>query len=311
MRDFDVKALGRVAVFMGGCSAEREISLLSGNRVLKELQQSCVDAHAVDIDEVSFVDFAKMQFDRAFIGLHGGAGENGRLQGVLESLDIPYTGSGLLASALAMDKYRSKLVWRAAGLSVPKAIIIDRHTDIRDVVKKLSLPLVVKPICAGSSQGVSIVTSIDDFPRALTYGEEFGSQLIAEQYIKGREFTVGIFDDKVLPAIELHVEREFYDFQAKYKDPGTHYQVRCDLSPKLTITLENIALLAYQLIGCQQYARIDLIKDADDNFWILEINTIPGMREGGTYPAALDAAQIPFKEFVLSLLQYSKKQQWT
>lgn len=298
----DVKALGKVAVLMGGDSSERDVSLVSGMHVLETLRECGVDAHAVDLGETPLSDLLAMGVDRVFIALHGGTGENGRIQGTLESFGLPYTGSGILASALAMDKYRSKLTWQALGLSVPKAVLITQDMDIHHVVKQLGLPLVVKPIFGGSSHGVSIVNTIDDFPGALLHANTVSSHLMVEQYIAGREFTVGVFGDKVLPAIELHVDRPFYDFKAKYYDVGTYYQPLADLTSKLAVQLEAIVSRAYHGLGCRDYARLDLIKDQDDQFWLLEANTIPGLRTGGTFCAALQAANIPFSTFLLTVL---------
>lgn len=300
--DFDVEAFGKVAVLMGGKSAEREISLMSGQCVFDSLLRSGVDAHAIDVKEDLLELLSKQGFDRAFIILHGRYGEDGAIQGVLEMLRIPYTGSGVAASALAMDKVRSKQILGCLNLPVLPTMVFDGMKKPQEIVAQFGLPICVKPVHEGSSNGVSRVNSIDELQVAYEAAKRFKDEVMIEPWIVGREFTVGILDHTALPVLELRVTSGFYDYQAKYFSNETQYFCPVDLPEADQTVLQELSLRAFDALGCFGWARVDFLQDQKGQFWISELNTIPGMTTHSLVPKAAACMGIDFDELVLRIL---------
>jgi D-alanine-D-alanine ligase len=293
---------GKVAVLMGGLSAEREISLQSGAAVLAALQRQGVDAHGVDVGRDIVSVLLDGQFDCAFIALHGRRGEDGVIQGVLETLNIPYTGSDVLGSALSMDKVRSKQVWRAAGLPTPAFVSLDHDSDWSAVVDELGLPLAVKPAHEGSSLGTTRVEQLQDLQAAWTNAAEFDAAVMAEPWVIGEEYTVAILGDEALPVIRLQTPREFYDYLAKYKADDTSYHCPSGLDAEQESEVQKLALLAFKALGASGWGRIDLMLDEDGKPWLLENNTVPGLTDHSLVPMAAQAAGIEFDDLILRIL---------
>ncbi len=300
MDKIEVKALGRVAVLMGGSSSEREISLNSGNAVLSGLLQEGVDAIRFDPSETEVGEL--QQFDRAFIVLHGQGGEDGVMQGVLESLQLPYTGSGVLASALAMDKLRTKQLWSGIGLPTPRFTVLQPETDFSAVVETLGLPLMVKPVCEGSSIGMAKVESVAELQQAYRTASEFAGAVIAEQWVEGKEYTVAILGATPLPMIRLQTPHGFYDFEAKYQADDTQYLCPCGLEPQQEQAFQQLALQAFDALGCRGWGRVDLMVDEAGKPWLLEVNTVPGMTDHSLVPMAAKAAGYSFNRLLLEIL---------
>lgn len=300
------KGFGKVAVLFGGTSAEREVSLKSGKAVLSALQGAGVDAHAFDPAERPLEDLKRENFDRVFIALHGRGGEDGSVQGALDLLGIPYTGSGILASALAMDKWRTKLVWQAAGLPVADYVILEDGSDFAAVEKQLGLPLFVKPANEGSSIGISKVKETGGLKAAYAEAVKYDSIVMAESFLSGGEYTVGILgtgkDAKALPPIRIVPTTEFYDFDAKYLRDDTEYRIPSGLSDAEEKAMQGMALRAYAVIGGRGWARIDVMLDAFGKQYCLEANTAPGMTDHSLVPMAARAANIHFPDLVVRLL---------
>jgi D-alanine-D-alanine ligase len=294
---------GKVAVMMGGKSAEREVSLKSGAAVLAALRSSGVDAHAFDPRDKPLEALHAEGFKRAFIALHGRGGEDGTLQGALDLLVIPYTGSGVLASALAMDKWRSKLIWQATGLPVPDYVVLDDTSDFAAVEARLGLPLFVKPSSEGSSIGISKVKNAGDLRGAYELAAGFDSCVIAEQYLAGGEFTIGILAGQALPVIRIVPATEFYDYEAKYLRDDTEYRIPSGLGEEREREMRNLALRAFAVLGGRGWGRMDLMLDAGGRMFCLEANTSPGMTDHSLVPMAAKSAGIPFAQLVVKLLE--------
>lgn len=299
---------GRVAVLMGGLSSERKISLLSGNAVLKALIASGVDAVGIDTGKNFFEAISNEKFDRAFIMLHGSFGEDGRVQAVLDLMNIPYTGSGHMASALAMDKVRSKLIWMAQGLPTPEFELLHEETDWAAVIQRLG-PCFVKPVKDGSSLGISQATDVGSLQEAYELARQFDDLVMAESKVEGAEYTVPIVNRKVLPAIELRPKNAFYDYAAKYEADDTEYLCPCDLSEEEDMEIRSLSGEAYQLIGCEGWGRVDLMRDREGKFWLLEVNTVPGMTSHSLVPMSARALGMSFEDLVLEILKTSMREQ--
>lgn len=302
----DPKEYGKVAVLMGGWAAEREVSLDSGNAVLEALLASGVDAHAVDIDKDNVVE--KIEgggFDRAFNILHGRGGEDGVIQGFLETLGVPYTGSGIMASSVAMDKLRTKQMWMGAGLRSP-AIYVTTTRDIDyAAIDNLGFPVMIKPICEGSSIGMSKVDDIDQLDDAWNLALEYDDVVIAEKWIKGAEYTAAVLDGESLPLIRLETPEDFYDYDAKYILDTTSYISPSGLSIEREQELKALTRIAFGAVGGKGWGRVDFILDEDDVPWLIEVNTVPGMTDHSLVPMAAEAAGISFEELVLRILDTS------
>jgi D-alanine-D-alanine ligase len=294
---------GKVAVLLGGRSAEREVSLKSGAAVLAALLRSGVDAYPFDPATQNLQALADVGFDRVFIALHGRFGEDGTVQGALELLGIPYTGSGVMASALGMDKWRSKLVWQAAGLPVPDYVLLEESSDWNAVAKKLGLPLFVKPANEGSSVGISKVKTVTELPAAYREAAKHDKLVLAESFIGGGEYTVAILGEQALPVIKIEPANEFYDYEAKYLRNDTRYLCPSDLDAKQEAAMRNLAKQAFALIGGQGWGRVDFLKDGAGKLYLLEANTSPGMTDHSLVPMAARQAGLSFEKLVLRILE--------
>lgn len=304
---FDVKLFGKVAVLMGGRSAEREISLMSGKEVFESLKRSGVDAHAVDVNDESLKRLSQQNFDRAFNILHGRYGEDGAIQGFLETIHLPYTGSGIAASSLAMDKVRTKQIWQAVELPTLPFAIINKDSNHQEIIKNFGLPLCVKPVHEGSSNGVSRVNTIEELPAAFAAAKKFNDDVMVEPWIVGREFTVGLLDNIALPVIEIKPAAGFYDYHAKYFSNDTQYLCPCDLPKADEAYLKDVALKAFHVIGCYGWARIDFLQDKAGKFYLTEANTIPGMTTHSLVPKAARCFGIDFDELNLRILSKASR----
>lgn len=299
----DARDFGRVAVAMGGWSAEREVSLRSGAAVLEALRERGVDAHGVDLRRGGAAVLAG--FDRVFVALHGRGGEDGAIQGWLETQDIPYTGSGVLGSALAMDKLRSKRLWVSADLPTPPFFPLSGEADFSRAIGGAGLPMIVKPVSEGSSIGMSKVTTAAALPAAWAEARRYDREVFAERWISGAEYTASILDGSVLPLIRLETPREFYDYEAKYRAGDTRYHCPCGLAPERERELAGLALRAFETLGCSGWGRIDLICDETGSPWLIEANTVPGMTDHSLVPMAARAAGMDFGELVWRILEHS------
>ncbi len=294
---------GKVAVLFGGRSAEREVSLKSGAAVLAALQRSGVDAHAFDPAERELSDLKKERFDRVFVILHGRYGEDGTVQGALELMGIPYTGSGVMASAIGMDKWRTKLVWQAGGLPIPEYEALTAPTDWNAVADHLDLPLFVKPATEGSSVGVTKVKTVEELPSAYAEAAKHDKVVIAETFMSGGEYTATILNGRALPVIKIEPANEFYDYEAKYLRDDTRYLCPCGLSAEDEAEMQRLALRAFELVGCQGWGRVDFLRGEDGKPYLLEINTAPGMTDHSLVPMAARQAGISFEQLVVQILE--------
>lgn len=296
---------GKVAVLMGGRSAEREISLQSGQAVLDALRRNGVDAYPFDPADQALEALLQQGFDRVFIALHGRFGEDGTVQGALEWLGLPYTGSGVLASALAMDKWRTKLIWQAVGIQSPRYALLQADSDFEEIAEKLGFPLIVKPACEGSTIGLSKVYHCQDLVRAYHLAAQYDALVLAEEFIRGSELTVAILGNTPLPIVRIEVAGELYDYEAKYLSNDTHYFCPSGLADELELAIKDQALQAYKVLGCEGWGRIDLILDPQGKFNFLEANTSPGMTSHSLVPMAAKAAGISFEDLVIKILALS------
>ncbi len=296
---------GKVAVLLGGRSAEREISLKSGAAVLKALLSKGVDAHPFDPAHQPMEALQQQGFNRTFIALHGRYGEDGSVQGALELMGLPYTGSGVLASALAMDKWRTKLIWQAVGISTPRYLIINAQSDFDEVAAYLDLPLIIKPAREGSTIGLSKIEAKKDFSNAYQLAAQHDSIVLAEQFIEGKELTAAILGETPLPLVRIEVTGELYDYHAKYLANDTRYFCPCGLPDELSRQLQAQALQAHRILGCTGWSRVDLILDKNDQPYFLEANTSPGMTDHSLVPMAAKVAGISFEDLVVKILALS------
>lgn len=297
----------RVAVLYGGMSAERAVSLKSGQAVIDALRSIDIDVLPVDVCEGWLDQFRKSEFDIAFLALHGRGGEDGTIQGLLDSLDIPYTGSGVLGSALAMDKVRTKQIWQTLGLPTPAYAVIDHDSDPEQIWQTLGGPLMVKPVHEGSSIGLSKVEQLDELKAAVLKAEELDSQVVAEQWITGREYTVTILDGQALPVIGLETHHQFYDYEAKYLVDDTRYLLPCGLSEAEESRIQSLAIEAFNAVGCRDWGRVDLMVDGNNQPQLLEVNTLPGMTDHSLVPMAGKAAGYSFAELVFEIIRAAQK----
>ena len=295
---------GKVAVLFGGTSAERDVSLNSGSRVLAALLRQGVNAHPFDPAEMP-LDTLRV-FDRAFIALHGRHGEDGTIQGVLELMGIPYTGSGVMASALGMDKWRTKLLWRSVGLAIPEFVMLDANSDFSAVEKQLGLPLFVKPACEGSSIGVTKVRQAGELRGAYLEAVKHDPLVIAEKGVLGGEYTASILGDadnmQALPIIKIEPATDFYDYEAKYFRDDTAYRCPCGLSEERELEIRAQALEAFRVLGCRGWGRVDFLMDEQGNAYMLEVNTSPGMTDHSLVPMAARVAGISYEALVMRVL---------
>lgn len=294
---------GKVAVLLGGKSAEREVSLDSGRAVLEALIRSGVEAEAFDPQERCVTEL--VNYDRAFIVLHGRGGEDGQIQGVLEWLDIPYTGTGVQGSAIGMDKIKTKQVWQGSELPIAPHRIVNKDADADEVITSLGLPFIIKPVHEGSSIGMSKVEKPEDFAEALAKATEHDAVVMAEKWINGREFTIVLLNGQALPVIRLEPPKDvaFYDYEAKYNRNDVQYGIPCGLSEAEEKMLQELALRAFQAVGCKGWGRIDAMQDEQGNFWLLEVNTVPGMTSHSLVPKAAKAVGYDFDQLCVTILE--------
>jgi D-alanine-D-alanine ligase len=300
------QAYGKVVVLMGGCSAEREISLRSGTAVLQALQAAGVDAHAVDTADKDLLDkLLKGGFSRAFIALHGRGGEDGVIQGLLQSIDLPYTGSGVLGSALGMDKLRTKQVWHSAGLPTPDFTVLASVADVSQAKDKLQYPVMVKPSHEGSSIGITKVDEADGLMTAWRLAAQYDDSVLVEEWIEGMEYTAGILGDDVLPLICLQTPNVFYDYAAKYEADTTRYLIPCGLPAAQEAELQAMCLAAFAAVGATGCGRVDFMLDDAGKAWLIEVNTVPGLTDHSLVPMAAAAKGIDFSQLVCRILDAS------
>ncbi len=295
---------GKVAVLMGGKSAEREISLLSGAGVLKALRAKKVDAHAFDPAERDLAELKRDGFTRCFIALHGRGGEDGTVQGALEVMGIPYTGSGVTGSAIAIDKWRSKMIWMAGGLPTPRYRVLQAQDDWAAVAQDLGLPLIVKPANEGSTLGLTKVTAVAHLPAAYELAaKKYRDTALAETFVDGPEYTAGILGDSVLPLIRIEAPQGNYDYHHKYFSDDTKYLCPCGLPPQEEAPLRALSLEAFKLLGCSGWGRVDLMLDKAGKPWLLEVNTAPGMTGHSLVPMAARVAGLSYEDLCLKILE--------
>jgi D-alanine-D-alanine ligase len=291
---------GKVAVLFGGKSDEREISIKSGTAVLAALLRQGIDAYAFDPANNDLS--ALKQFDRAFIALHGRFGEDGTIQGALDLMGIPYTGSGVMASSVGMDKWRTKLLWRACGVITPDFEMLDAQTDFDAVCQRLGLPLFVKPANEGSSIGISKVKQTSELANAYALAAKSDPLVMAEQFIGGGEYTVGILGDVALPIIRIVPKNEYYDYEAKYLSDDTEYHCPSGLNSALEMQIQQEALYAFKILGCSGWGRVDFLMNEDGKHYFLEVNTSPGMTDHSLVPMAAKVAGMSFESLVMAIL---------
>jgi D-alanine-D-alanine ligase len=297
---------GKVAVLLGGDSTEREISLLSGNAVLAALLRRGVNAHAFDPKARPVQNLVSEGFDRVWIALHGPGGEDGTMQGALEWLGVPYTGSGVLASALTMDKLKTKRVVVGAGYAAPEYAVLSSPADLQRALQRIGLPMMVKPASQGSSVGMTKVKTAEELPRAYAEASAIDPIVFAESFVTGDEYTVGVLHDRALPSIRIQPATEFYDYQAKYFRNDTQYHCPSGLDAKAEAELQAAALAAFQVTDCAGWGRVDFMRDrATDKFYFIEINTTPGMTDHSLVPMAARQSGIDFEELVWRVLETS------
>ncbi len=301
-REKIVANCGHVIVLKGGDSAEREISLLSGAAVYQGLLRLGIRASELDVGDNVVKDLITLDPDLALIMLHGQGGEDGTIQGLLEILKIPYSGSGVLASALAMDKVKSKLIWQRLGLNTAEFMILNESTDWQAAIEKLGVA-VVKPVNGGSSLGIAIVKEAEALKKQFEIASEFDSLVMAEKCVIGSEFSVGVIQDQLLPAVQLNTKREFFDFDAKYVDEDTEIKCPAELSEDKQLELNELVGAAYASLGCEGLARIDVMQDQDEVFYLLELNTIPGMTDHSFVPMAAKQSGLGFDDLLLRILE--------
>lgn len=306
-----MKELGKVGVLFGGRSAEREVSIMSGTGVLNALKSRGVDAHGFDPAERSLAELAAEKFDRVFIALHGRYGEDGSLQGALEQLGIPYTGSGVMASSVAMDKIFTKKIWLYHALTTPKYAVLNASTDLRKVADQLGLPLIVKPPHEGSTIGITKVTSADALPAAYQLAAKFDEEVLAEEFIQGRELTVAVLGRGAgayaLPLIEIVAPDGNYDYQNKYFTDDTKYLCPAPIDEALTQEIKAMCEEAYRAVNCEGWARIDVLLRASDNKpFLIEINTSPGMTGHSLVPMAAKAAGMSYEDVCIEILKTAR-----
>ncbi len=302
MNNLDVSKYGKVAVLMGGGSGEREISLKSGAAVLNALQASGVNAVGIDVDVDIFNKLIDENFDRVFIALHGCGGEDGAIQGGLEMIKLPYTGSGVMSSGICMNKLMTKQIWASANVPTPDFVYLDDVTEYDAIKSKLGSVFVVKPSQEGSSLGIHKISNQQEFAYAVNDARQFQGRLMAEQWINGEEYTVGILNGEALPVIKLETPHDFYDYEAKYQADDTQYILPCGLAEHQERELQQQALKAFNVTEASGWGRVDVMLDQQQQPWFLEVNTVPGMTDHSLVPMAASHVNISFDYLVLKIL---------
>ena len=305
MTALQITEMGRVAVLMGGATAEREISLKSGEAVFEALKKLDVDVVAIDVKENPIMALAEEKIDRVFNIIHGRGGEDGVLQSVLEIMKIPYTGSGVMASALTMDKLRTKLCWQGYGLKTPTWCVLKDDEDVDRCAKELGFPVIVKPALEGSSIGMSKANNSDELKKSRLAAAEYQCDVYAESWVEGEEYTVAVLNGEALPVIRLETPNVFYDFEAKYRSNNTQYHCPCGLTAERENELKKLAVKACEVVGVIGWGRVDLFIDSEGNAQLIEVNTVPGMTDHSLVPMAAKAKGIEFDELVWRILETS------
>ncbi len=305
MSETDVNRYGKVAVLMGGDSGEREISLKSGAAVLAALQNSGVNATGIDVDEAIFATLIDGKYDRVFIALHGCGGEDGAIQGGLEMIKLPYTGSGVMASAICMNKLMTKQVWQSEKIATPDYLFLQDNASYKSIQSQLGNTFAIKPSNEGSSLGIHKISNQEEFESAVNDAKQFQGQLMAERWVEGDEYTVGIINGEALPVIKLQTSHEFYDYEAKYRSDDTQYLLPCGLAEQRESELKQLALKAFKATAASGWGRVDVMMDQQQQAWFLEINTVPGMTDHSLVPMAAAHQDISFDELVLNILDTS------
>jgi D-alanine-D-alanine ligase len=305
------RAFGKVGVLFGGRSAEREVSIMSGTGVLQALQSRGIDAHAFDPGTQSLAELAAQNFDRVFIALHGRFGEDGTIQGALELLGIPYTGSGVMASSVGMDKITTKKIWLMEGVPTPRYASIDADTDLDKVLAELGLPLIVKPPLEGSTIGITKVTRAEELRTAVDLAAGFDEVVLAEEFVTGREFTVAVLGQgasaRALPIVEIVAPEGNYDYQNKYFTDDTKYMCPAPLDAALSAEIQRYAVQAYRALGCEGWGRVDvLLRESDQRPFLLEVNTSPGMTGHSLVPMAARAVGIDYPDLCVEILRSAR-----
>ncbi len=298
-----MQEFGKVAVLMGGKAAEREVSLRSGQAVTQALLDAGVDAYSEDVSQIDELQRIAKEYDRAFIALHGRWGEDGVVQAVLDDLGLPYTGSGMQASAIAMDKLRTKWLWMGAGLPTPGFVWVSEYMPLDIDAFDLPFPVIVKPCREGSSIGMRKVDNKEALQEAVAFAQQYDSEVLIEQWITGREYTCGVLNGRALPLIQLVTSHDFYDFDAKYKSNDTQYICPCGLEAELEAEIQQLALQAFNVVGSEGWGRIDIMLDESEQPWLIELNSVPGMTDHSLVPMAAKVAGSSFQELVLEILQ--------
>jgi D-alanine-D-alanine ligase len=302
---------GKVGVLYGGRSAERDVSIMSGTGVLQALQSRGIDAHGFDPAERSLADLAAEKFDCVFIALHGRYGEDGSLQGALEQLGIPYTGSGVMASSVGMDKITTKIIWLSKNIPTPRYATVTPGDDLEKIVAELGLPLIVKPPLEGSTIGITKVEKAEEFEAAVALAAGFDEVILAEEFVTGREFTVAVLgsgkDARALPIVEIVAPQGNYDYQNKYFTDDTQYHCPADLPADLTAEIQKHAVAAYRALGCEGWGRVDvLVRESDMRPFLLEVNTSPGMTGHSLVPMAARAVGIGYEDLCVEILRSAR-----
>ena len=294
---------GKVAVLMGGTSAEREVSLNSGAAVLAALISAGVDAHGIDARDDVLGQLTQGKFDRVFIVLHGRGGEDGSMQGALQILGLPYTGSGILGCSVSMDKLKTKQIWQGMGLPTPAFATVKNEKELLQAVNDLGLPLMLKPALEGSSIGISKITSIDDIQSAWDEASQYGCEVLAEAWVEGSEYTASILNNTPLPLIRLETPHAIYDYDAKYRSDTTGYFIPCGLDEEKEKEFQTLAVKAFKAVGADGWGRVDFMCDKAGKPYLIEVNTVPGMTDHSLVPMAAKARGIDFQKLVMSILE--------
>jgi len=300
-----ISEIGHIVVLTGGQSAEREISLLGGAAVIKSLSKLGAKVSSLDYDNELIAKLQQLRPDVVFNMLHGRGGEDGVVQGLLEVMELPYTGSNVLASALSMDKVKTKLIWQQLGLSTASFVLLDETSDWSQIVGDFG-SVVVKPVQEGSSIGMAIVDNTDDLRGAFEEAQKFDRCVMAERYVDGREFTVAVLGDRVLPTIQLRTDRQFYDYDAKYLDNDTQYICPAELSEARQAELNALTLSAFRALSCSGWGRVDVMQDRNGVFYLLEVNTVPGMTDHSLMPMAARQAGLEFEDLLMEIIASGK-----
>ncbi len=293
-----------VAVLLGGRSAEREVSLNSGEAIVAALRAKNIPVEAIDSKDKNWLETVANNHRHTFIALHGGEGEDGTIQGVLENLGISYTGSGVAASALAMDKVRCKYLWQGMDLPTPRFAELTDKSDLAEIIQQFG-KVIVKPSCEGSSIGMTIATTVEELSAAYAAARAYDDSVMVEQWVHGAEFTVAVLGGRALPAIRLETDHGFYDYDAKYIAEDTRYICPCGLEENREQELQELAMTAFNSVGCEGWGRVDVMQDEQGNFYLLEVNTVPGMTSHSLVPMAAKAAGLSFEDLVAEILTLS------